>query len=50
MHVHHIMIAYTLLNLIKFLVINDLDRDLLISYIFDKEREQIRLHKALENG
>lgn len=37
-------------NAFKFLVINDLDRDLLISYIFDKEREQIRLHKALENG
>lgn len=37
-------------NALKFLVINDLDRDLLISYIFDKEREQIRLHKGLENG
>jgi len=37
-------------NALKFLVINDMDRDLLISYIFDKEREQIRLHKALENG
>lgn len=37
-------------NGFKFLVINDLDRDLLISYIFVREREQIRLHKALENG
>jgi hypothetical protein len=37
-------------NAFKFLIINDLDRDLLISYIFDKEREQIRLHKALEDG
>lgn len=36
-------------NAFKFLVINDLDRDLLISYIFDKEREQIRLQKTLES-
>jgi hypothetical protein len=35
---------------LKFQVINDLDRDLLISYIFDKEREQIRLHKDHRNG
>jgi hypothetical protein len=34
-------------NALRFLVINDLDRDLLISYIFDKEREQIRLQKEL---
>lgn len=37
-------------NALKFLVMNDLDRDLLISYIFDKEREQIRLRKELQNG
>lgn len=37
-------------NALKFRTINDLDRDLLVSYIFDKEREQIRLHKALDNG
>jgi hypothetical protein len=37
-------------NALKFLVINDIDRDLLINYIFDKERERIRLRKALENG
>lgn len=35
---------------LKFQVINDLDRDLLIGYIFDKEREQIRLHKEHKNG
>lgn len=37
-------------NALKFLIINDLDRDLLISYIFNREREQIRQHKALDNG
>lgn len=37
-------------NALKFRTVNDLDRDLLISYVFDKEREQIRLEKALENG
>jgi c-di-GMP-binding flagellar brake protein YcgR len=38
------------MNALKFLVINDLDRDLLISYVFDREREQIRLQKTLDNG
>ncbi|HAR96520.1 MAG TPA: hypothetical protein DCR97_11245 [Deltaproteobacteria bacterium] len=37
-------------NALKFRTINDLDRDLLVSYIFDKEREQIRLRKALDHG
>jgi hypothetical protein len=33
----------------KFLAINDSDRDLLIQYIFGKEREQIRSGKGLED-
>lgn len=37
-------------NALKFRTINDLDRDLLVSYIFDKEREQTRLRKALDHG
>jgi hypothetical protein len=37
-------------NALKFRAINDLDRDLLIGYIFDKEREQIRLQKTRKSG
>jgi len=33
----------------KFLAINDSDRDLLIQYIFTREREQIRSRKGLEH-
>jgi hypothetical protein len=33
----------------KFLAINDSDRDLLIQYIFTREREQIRSRKGLED-
>ena len=33
----------------KFLAINDSDRDLLIQYIFAREREQIRSRKGLED-
>jgi len=33
----------------KFLAINDSDRDLLIQYIFGREREQIRSGKGLED-
>jgi c-di-GMP-binding flagellar brake protein YcgR len=31
----------------KFLVINEKDRDLLINYIFEKEREYLRQKKKL---
>ncbi len=33
----------------KFLVVNDADRDLLVQYIFEREREQIRSEKGLED-
>jgi hypothetical protein len=33
----------------KFLAINDSDRDLLVQYIFGREREQIRSEKSLED-
>ncbi len=33
----------------KFLAINDSDRDLLVQYIFGRERERIRSEKGLED-